>query len=116
LVSQKAFNKENCQEDAILSARTETQNNPLGKCTSNQALLAKIEDTLASQFPIEKILYTDKKQVSSEIILKYVDFSSKYGMGYKLNNGSYGVLFNDSTKIVLDANCFHFDYVHRQPQ
>ena len=88
----------------------------MGKCISNQALLAKIEETLASQFPIEKIIYTDKKQLSSEIILKYVDFSSKYGMGYKLNNGSYGVLFNDSTKIVLDANCFHFDYVHRQPQ
>lgn len=34
-------------------------------------------------------------------------------MGYKLSNGSYGVLFNDSTKIILDPNCFHFDYIQR---
>ena len=34
-------------------------------------------------------------------------------MGYKLSNGGYGVLFNDSTKIVLDPNCFHFDYIQR---
>jgi polo-like kinase 1 len=30
-----------------------------------------------------------------------------------MSNGTYGVLFNDSTKIVLDPNCFHFDYVSR---
>lgn len=42
-----------------------------------------------------------------------MDFSAKYGVGYKLKNGCYGVLFNDSTKIVLDANLFHFDYYQR---
>ncbi len=46
----------------------------------------------------------------NELIVQYVDFSTKYGIGYKLKNGSYGVLFNDSTKIVLDPNMFHFDY------
>ena len=45
--------------------------------------------------------------------MQFVDFSTKYGMGYKLSNGSYGVLFNDSTKIVLDANHFHFNYIQR---
>lgn len=34
-------------------------------------------------------------------------------MGYKLSNGSYGVLFNDSTKIILDPNQFHFNYISR---
>lgn len=34
-------------------------------------------------------------------------------MGYKLTNGSYGVLFNDSTKIILDPNHFHFNYIQR---
>lgn len=55
----------------------------------------------------------DKTQTRTELILKYVDFSSKYGLGYKLSNGSYGVLFNDSTKIILDPNLFHFDYLQR---
>ena len=47
---------------------------------------------------------------------KFVDFSSKYGLGYMLSNGSYGVLFNDSTKIVLHPNLFHFDYIERSKQ
>jgi polo-like kinase 1 len=47
------------------------------------------------------------------MILQYVDFSTKYGIGYKLTNGVYGVLFNDSTKIVLDPNLFDFEYIAR---
>lgn len=33
-------------------------------------------------------------------VRKWVDYSSKYGLGYLLSNGSTGVFFNDSTKIV----------------
>ena len=45
---------------------------------------------------------------------KFVDFSSKYGLGYKLSNGAYGVLYNDSTKIVtLTKDLFHFCYIER---
>lgn len=47
------------------------------------------------------------------MIQNYVDFSTKYGIGYKLTNGVYGVLFNDSTKIVLDPNLFDFEYIAR---
>ena len=40
----------------------------------------------------------------SEIhVKKWVDYSSKYGLGYLLSNGSTGVFFNDSTKIILDS-------------
>jgi polo-like kinase 1 len=42
-----------------------------------------------------------------------VDITSKYGIGYKLSNNSYGVLFNDSSKVVLDPNHFHFDYIEK---
>ena len=34
-------------------------------------------------------------------ILKWVDFSSNYGVGYILNNGFYGALFNDKSSIIL---------------
>ena len=60
---------------------------------------------------VSKIMYNMSEP--NEIVTKFVDFSSKYGMGYKLSNGTYGVLFNDSTKIVLDSNQFHFDYFQR---
>jgi serine/threonine protein kinase len=33
----------------------------------------------------------------------WVDYTSKYGLGYLLTNGNIGVYFNDSTKIVLSA-------------
>ena len=47
-------------------------------------------------------------------VKKWVDYSSKYGLGYILSNGSTGVFFNDSTKIVLEpsGHCFH--YMERQ--
>ena len=57
-----------------------------------------------------------ESQTRTELVVKFVDFSSKYGLGYKLSNNSYGVLFNDSTKIILHPNLFHFDYVERSKQ
>ena len=42
-------------------------------------------------------------QLHSEIhVKKWVDYSTKYGLGYLLSDGSTGVYFNDSTKIILD--------------
>jgi polo-like kinase 1 len=47
-------------------------------------------------------------------VKKWVDYSSKYGLGYYLSNNATGVFFNDSTKIVLDPNGYHFDYMERR--
>jgi len=44
-----------------------------------------------------------------------VDYSSKYGLGYLLSNGSTGVFFNDSSKIILDAKAVNFEYMERRP-
>ena len=44
---------------------------------------------------------------------KWVDYSSKYGLGYLLSNGSSGVFFNDSTKIILEPSKSHFEYFER---
>ena len=46
-------------------------------------------------------------------IKKWVDYSSKYGLGYVLNNGNKGVFFNDSTKILLNNKGNDFLYVER---
>lgn len=51
----------------------------------------------------------------SEIWVKqWVDYSTKYGLGYLLSNGSSGVFFNDSTKIILDPSGFHIEYLERK--
>ena len=48
------------------------------------------------------------------LISKWIDYSSKYGLGYKLSNGIYGVIFNDSTKIVLSKDEYQFYYLKRE--
>jgi polo-like kinase 1 len=44
-----------------------------------------------------------------------VDYSTKYGLGYLLTDGSTGVYFNDSTKIILDKAGETFEYIEKKP-
>lgn len=37
-------------------------------------------------------------------VSKWVDYSDKYGFGYQLCDGSVGVMYNDSTKLILLSN------------
>lgn len=46
---------------------------------------------------------------------KWVDYSTKYGLGYLLSDGSTGVYFNDSTKIIVDKNGENFEYIEKKP-
>ena len=47
-------------------------------------------------------------------VLKWVDYSSKDGLGYLLSNGATGVFFNDATKITLEPLCSRFCYIERK--
>lgn len=58
---------------------------------------------------------------SSEIggfvsVKKWIDYSSKYGIGYALNNGSCGVYFNDSSKMLAHSEdqFYYIDKVARE--
>ena len=64
----------------------------------------------------ERILknYHQNYKDSEVWVKKWVDYSTKYGLGYYLSNGATGVFFNDSTKIILDPNGHHFDYMERR--
>ncbi|MCQ2818294.1 MAG: CDC5/polo family serine/threonine-protein kinase [archaeon] len=54
--------------------------------------------------------------VGSDIwVKKWIDYSSKYGMGYVLSNGHVGIYFNDSTKIIYKPMGLNFIYVERKP-
>jgi len=44
-------------------------------------------------------------------IIKYVDYTKKYGLGYILSNGCTGIYFNDSTKIILYENKRNILYI-----
>ncbi|XP_031419818.1 serine/threonine-protein kinase PLK1 isoform X2 [Clupea harengus] len=46
-------------------------------------------------------------------ISKWVDYSDKYGLGYQLCDNSVGVLFNDSTRLVLYDDGDTLQYIDR---
>lgn len=68
---------------------------------------------MADFIPASSLITKCLEQEGDELVTKFVDFSSKYGIGYKLSNGAFGVLFNDSTKIITSSNLFHFVYIER---
>jgi polo-like kinase 1 len=47
-------------------------------------------------------------------VKKWVDYSSKYGLGYLLSNGATGVFFNDSTKVILSPQGHLLNYMERK--
>jgi len=55
-----------------------------------------------------------KTECSPVWVSRYVDYTSKYGLGFILNDGSSGVYFNDSTKIVLAPDGDFFQYIERR--
>jgi len=47
-------------------------------------------------------------------VKKWVDYSSKYGLGYLLSNNFTGVFYNDSSKIIYDPKTNLFNYIERR--
>ena len=59
--------------------------------------------------PSKPIVQEDGEEVDNFIsVKKWIDYSSKYGIGYALSNGSCGVYFNDSSKMVAFSNDYFF--------
>ena len=53
-------------------------------------------------------------QTTQVWVTKWVDYSSKYGLGYLLSDLSAGVFFNDSTKVVAESSGTQFYYYERK--
>lgn len=53
-------------------------------------------------------------KVRNEIyVKKWVDYSSKYGLGYLLSNNCCGVYFNDFSKLIFDPKLNYFEYIEK---
>ena len=57
--------------------------------------------------------YKEELKEPDIYVVKWLDYSSKYGVGYILSNGFCGVYFNDATKIILNPNTSTFYYEER---
>ena len=44
----------------------------------------------------------EAEQLPCVSVVKWLDYSSKYGLGYLLSNGASGVYFNDATSLTMD--------------
>jgi polo-like kinase 1 len=64
--------------------------------------------------PLASSSYSPDAKGPEVWVKKWVDYSSKYGLGYVLSNNSTGVFFNDSSKIILNANEHSFHYMERK--
>jgi len=49
-------------------------------------------------------------------VTKWVDYSSKYGLGYLLADGTSGLVFKDLTRITLSPDELKFEYMKRRPE
>ena len=60
--------------------------------------------------------YNKPVNLADVYVKKWIDYSSKYGLGYILADGNVGVYFNDSTKIIYKPNGVNFIYIEKNPQ
>ena len=56
----------------------------------------------------------DNIKIPDVWVKKWLDYSSKYGLGYLLSNGHLGVFFNDSSKLILNTTTNEFNYIERR--
>ena len=52
-----------------------------------------------------------RTNVDNIVVKKYIDISSKCGIGYILTNGDVGAYFNDGTKLVIIKDSFNIIYI-----
>ena len=75
--------------------------------------LKQTRDLVGTQ-KVQRSPRSPKSQEGAKVwVKKWVDYSSKYGMGYILSNGCSGVYFNDSTKIIVEPNASVFYFIER---
>lgn len=82
-----------------------TKSEPYTARTSSKDLKPSLKAGTQIEPSVKKEKSIKSPNQASEIhVKKWVDYSTKYGLGYLLTDGSTGVYFNDSTKIVADKN------------
>ena len=88
------------------------EENPIGESSNTNDENKKNDENDNKEKEKEK---EQEKLKGAEIYVnKWVDYSTKYGLGYLLNNGNVGVYFNDYTKILLNPTSNDFIYVERK--
>lgn len=81
-----------------------------------KALFSLLSDTIKSQPPIVPVNREEMSDPAAQPVIwisKWVDYSDKYGFGYQLNDDSSGVIFNDTTRVIMLSNKKNIHYIDR---
>ena len=83
--------------------------------TSTKILRSTSQPQLLEPSPSDTQLRTSTNKPGIQVwVTKWIDYTSKYGLGYLLCNGCTGVFFNDSTKMMLDPFSGQFIYYEKK--
>ncbi|OMJ73141.1 hypothetical protein SteCoe_28237 [Stentor coeruleus] len=90
------------RHDDVLSFRDEMCSLSLKTFTDHKELEQSPRNSLLHRLHI----CTSELKLESNIIhvTQWLDYSEKYGLGYKLSNGATGVSFNDQSQIIIYSN------------
>jgi hypothetical protein len=72
-----------------------------------------IHEALSNVQTLSNIALDSSPEPANVWVTIWLDYTSKYGLGYLLSNGCVGVYFNDATKIIVTADGQQFEYVER---
>lgn len=123
--SEKTDGIKTGKDDLLTPAITQSNKEPKGTLEEMHEMLDQsyINNThfqmnqknIMNDIENERESYSVKRQINAPKVwvVRYVDYTSKYGLGFLLNTGSAGVYFNDSTKIILSPDGNVFQYVER---
>ena len=101
----------------MLSKETQNKVSPnlLASGASNFDINSGLKFSKNTKGPYGSQISPNDDASNSEIyVKKWVDYSSKYGLGYLLSNGNVGVFFNDCTKVIYDPRRDVFEYLERK--
>lgn len=84
---------------------TKSATKDIGRANSHKVLKDSNKSNL-DKTPSKKSIIEPKSNYIT--VKKWIDYSSKYGIGYILSNNMIGVYFNDSTKILTNSEEYFF--------
>jgi polo-like kinase 1 len=126
-MTSKDTARQKSQDKFLITDRSATSihknlNNNLRRANSQRVLKesnSQITKSILSKSPSKQFSNQSQQQNIDNCFIsvkKWIDYSSKYGIGYALTNGSCGVYFNDSSKMlsVSDDQFYYIEKVARE--
>ena len=105
---KKIDNNINSKEKAEESSTKEASN------INDKKILENISKDVSINNKTEEEIKKEKMKGVDIYVVKWVDYSSKYGIGYLLNNNLIGVYFNDCTKLVYNPKTTKISFIERK--